>query len=302
MASLSNQVSDELRVFLYDTDLLTSRCLYFEHKRNFLTLIGSNEDLWRIVIPAEEMSLSDTAVLLHLCSCPDFDALGLCMYDLDFLIQFSDFFDCDFLLIEYFHFFISRDLTLTIRDFFRVLCHYSIDHPIVRTALLCYSNRLNLDYSMLSSLLISGDPNSKYAIYKFKRKLRDAYRSMNYRNRIVYGTCQVGRHPMVILPSKQLTSKFYMKWGVMLQCCGSIVCRKCYDWIFTRVAEAFYKSTTCPVCRNVLDIDTGEYLWEYCEVLEARDRGRQLELNGMVNLAQFLPVPLRPLPQPTNQH
>ena len=187
---------------------------------------------------------------------------------------------------------------MTIKEFFKVLCHYKIEHPIVRSSLLCYCNRLDLDYSELASLLISGSSDSEYAIYRFKKKLRDSFKSQKYRKRIVTGTCQVGRHPMVVLPSTRFPETFHLRWGVMLQCCGSICCRKCFDWIFSRRALALPNSTTCPICHVYLDVTTGEYLWEYTEVLESLDRYNQLRLNGLIDTRHFIPVPLRPLPQP----
>ena len=129
---------------LSDHTLVLSRCRYFQRKRDFLNLIQSQENLWEIEIPAD-MSLHDSAILLQFCSLHEIDTLMLSRYSVDFLLKFSDFFDCDFLLMEYFQFFISRDLLLTIKDFFKVLCHYHIEHPIVRRALLCYSTTLNLD-------------------------------------------------------------------------------------------------------------------------------------------------------------
>merc|ERR1711893_570259 len=126
-------------------------------------------------------------------------------YSMDELISFSDYFNCDYILIEYFLEFISRDLLLTIKDFFKVLCHYSIDHPIVKHALLCYATTLNLDYDLIESLLHNRSfvprkgfkPESRYAIFRFRNKLRDTLRTQKYQKRIVYGKCQVGHHQMV---------------------------------------------------------------------------------------------------------
>ena len=289
---------NEYVIQLQDSTLVMTRCRYFQRKRDFLNLTRSQENLWEVHIPADEMSLSDTAVLLQFCSELTIDALVLSRYSLEFLLKFSDFFDCDFLLIEYFHFFIQRDLLLTIKDFFQVLCHYHIEHPIVKRALSYYCTVLNLDYSVLVSLLHSGSPDSEYAIYRFKKKLRDAFKSKQYRKRIVSGNCQVGRHPMVVMP---LPEAFQLRWGTMLQCCGSICCRDCFDWMFSRRALALPNSTTCPICRCFIDARTGEFLWEFCDILEARDRFNQLNDNGLSAFSRSLPLPSRPLPQPTRK-
>ena len=108
----------EFKVQLFDHRLVLNRCRYFQQKQTFLNSTKSNENLWQVEIPVDNMSLSDTAVLLQFCSLDEFDVFELSRYSLDFLLQFSDFFDCDYILMEYFHYFISRDLLLTIKEFF----------------------------------------------------------------------------------------------------------------------------------------------------------------------------------------
>ena len=291
MASLSySHSSEELKLESLDHKWLLQRCDFFDDQ--------ADEEVWTIVLVAD-LSLSDTAVILSLISVEDPDILSLSNYDINILIKFSEFFKCNYLLIEYFRFFISRDLLLTIKDYFTVLCYFGIEHPIASSSLLCYCTTLNVEYSKLSSLLHSGDSSKKYAIYKFRHKVRSIIRSKAYANRMQYGTCQVGRHPIVVLPAKNFEETAYIKWGTILQCCGSVCCSLCFDWIKTRPALALPNATTCPICTVFLDINTLEYLWEYTEALEERERGNQLRVNGFIGpMPRRLPIPQTPLPQP----
>ena len=305
--------------------MLLSRCKYFDCKLRFIDN-GSLDDISHVDLPiydlTEGLSIIDTSALLYYCSIPKIDALVLSHYSINELLKFSDYFQCDYLLMEYFAFFISRDLLLTMREFFQVLCHYSIKHPIVQHALLCYATALNLDFDVLEDLLHNRsfmpvanfdpyriyekpipnfDHKARYAFYRFRHKLRNALRSKQYYDRIVFGWCQVGNHQMVFLPATQYSKTFYLKWGATLACCGSICCRPCFDWIFSRRAMALPNSTTCPICYVYLDVNTREYLWEFSDFLEAREMSNQRELNGLRDPNSWERLKIPPPAQPEYQ-
>ena len=290
-ANIANRDTEEITFEVQNCKWLLSRCGYFADR--------SLDLIWEIILPVGlSLTNPDAALLIQFCSTKEPDVFSLHHHSIETLIAFSDYFKCNFLLKEYFKFFISRDLLLTYKDFYKVLCHFGIDHEIVTSSLRCYSTTLDIDYQYLKSLLYSGDGKKKYAIFKFRTKLRNVVKSREYRNRIGHGNCQVGRHPIVVLPTKDFEETLHMKWGVLLQCCGSVCCQRCYDWIKTRPAMALANATTCPICNSFLDIRTLEYLWEHTEVLEERDRHNQLVINGLHAHPHGLPIPQRPLAQP----